>query len=94
MGLKMSYIDCIEDIKKLSHYREYICSNCGYKQTVYILIIQKDCEKCGEQGKLRRYESIGAETEDIIDAVLDWLGKGKEFKDAMDWKRLRDAHTE
>ncbi len=90
----MSYINCIEDIKKLPHYREYTCSNCGHKQRVYILIIQHKCEKCGELGKLRRFQSFGGETEDIIDIVLDWLGEGEEFKEALEWKRLRDSFTE
>ncbi len=90
----MSYIDCIEDIKKMPHYREYVCSNCGHKQKAYILIIQQKCEKCGEKAKLRGYESLGAETEDIIDTVLDWIGKGEEFKNALEWKRLRDSYPE
>lgn len=90
----MSYSGCIEDIKKLPHYREYTCSNCGQNQKVYILIIQHECQKCGQKGKLRRYESLGAETEDIIDTVLDWLGKDEEFMDALEWKRLRDSYPE
>lgn len=58
------------------------------------MIIQHECQKCGQKGKLRRYESLGAETEDIIDTVLDWLGKDEEFMDALEWKRLRDSYPE
>ena len=88
----LSYIDCIEDINKLPHYREYACKNCGHKQKAYILIIDAECEKCGQRGKLRRYASLGAETEDLIDVVLDWLGEGDEFQVALEYKRLRDSH--
>jgi len=94
MGVSMSYTDCIKDIKELPHYREYTCSNCGHSQKAYILLIHAECEKCGQRGKLRRYESLGAETEDIIDAVLDWLGEGEDFKAALEWKRLRDSYQE
>ena len=51
------------------------------------MIIQDKCQKCGQEGKLRGYGSIGTETEDIIDAVLDWLGKDEEFKDALEMER-------
>lgn len=90
----MSYSETIEDIQNLPHYREYTCRVCGHKQKVYILLIQNECEKCGARSKLRRYAAIGSEAEDVIDAVLEWLGKGNEFEDAMKWKQFLDSIDE
>ncbi len=90
----MSYSESIEDIKGLPHYREYTCSKCGHKQKAYILVIQGDCERCGTRNKLRGYGAIGIEVEDVIDAVLDWLGKGDEFEDAMKYKQMIDSYDE
>jgi hypothetical protein len=66
--------------------------NCGHKQKAYILIIDAECEKCGQRGKLRRYASLGAETEGLIDVVLDRLGEDEDFQVALEYKRLRDSH--
>ena len=37
---------------------------------------------------------IGSEVEDVIDTVLDWIGAGVEFEDAMKWKRIIDSSDE
>jgi hypothetical protein len=66
--------------------------NCGHKQKAYILIIDAESEKCGQRGKLRRYASLGAETEDLIDVVLDRLGEDEDFQVALEYKRLGDSH--
>lgn len=79
----MSYTTTIEDIQKLPHYREYTCHNCGHKQKAYILSIYRECENCGIRSKLRRYASFGAEVEDIVDIVLEWLGKGEDLEQAL-----------
>lgn len=90
----MSHITIIEDIQNLPHYREYRCGNCGHQQKAFVLMIQKECEKCGVRGKLRGFAAIGTEVEDVIDTVLDWLGDGVEFEDAMKWKRVIDSAEE
>ena len=87
----MSYFDVIQEIEKLPHYREFVCSACGYKQRVLVLIIDCKCEKCGENLKLRGYAPIGTEIEDVIDAVLEWIGKGTTLNDVMEWKNIRDS---
>lgn len=92
--MNMSYTKTIEDLRGLPHYREYVCSKCGHKQKTYILLIQRECEKCGTRSKLRRYAAVGAEVEDVVDAVLDWLGKGSEFEQAMKWKEIIDSFDE
>jgi len=90
----MSYSEVIEDIHNLPHYREYTCSKCGHKQKVYILFVYNNCENCGTRSKLRGFAAIGSEIEDVIDYVLDWLGKGKEFEDALAWKQSGDSYEE
>lgn len=90
----MTYTETIEDIQNLPHYREYSCPNCGYKQKAYILEIQRNCEKCGSRSKLRRFASIGAEIEDVVDAVFDWMGKGKDFENALRIKQEMDQFEE
>lgn len=87
----MSYTEVIEDIEDLPRYREYTCRQCGHKQRVHSLVIQADCEKCGGRSKLRGHASIGSEVEDVIDAVLAWLGEGEEFELAMERKRVIDS---
>lgn len=90
----MTYPQIIEEINKLPHYREFTCDNCGLKQKVYILVIHGKCEQCGVEYKYRGIGPIGSEVEDIIDAVLEWLGKGNELEDAMNWKKVIDAYEE
>jgi hypothetical protein len=90
----MSYTDVLEDIEKLPHYREFVCRRCGHKQNIYILTIQTDCEKCKTRSKLRRYAAIGSEIEDVIDAVLAWMGDGDDFAQAMGRKKEIDSGPE
>jgi len=63
---------------------------CGHKQLVYILEIQENCEKCNTRYKFRGFESLGSELEDVIDAVLVWLGTGNDFAAAMNYKEAVD----
>ena len=90
----LSQWNIIQEIEKLPHYREYTCHKCGQKQKVFILTINHNCEKCGIDSKMRGYGSIGTEIEDVIDSVLDWLGKNEEFEEAMKWKNLRDSYPD
>ena len=90
----MSYSNIIEEIRKLPHYREYTCTKCRRKQKVYILLIHGNCEHCGTEYKFRGIAPIGSEIEDVVDTVLDWLGKGNEFEDAMKWKQVMDSYED
>ncbi len=94
MEIIMSYPQIIEEINSLPHYREFTCKNCGLKQKVYILVIQGKCEQCGIIYKYRGFGSIGTEIEDVIDAVLEWLGTGSELEDAMNRKKAIDTYEE
>lgn len=90
----MSYTQIIKKIEELPHYREYKCNKCGHIQKIFILAIQTECQKCGTRSKMRRYSAIGSEIEDVLDAVLVWMGTGKEFDDVMNWKKLIDSVEE
>jgi DNA-directed RNA polymerase subunit RPC12/RpoP len=86
----MSYTDVIREIEGLQHYRNYRCATCGYAQDAYALNIQSTCQNCGSRHKLRGHGAIGTEIEDVIDAVLEWIGKGNEFDLAMSRKKELD----
>jgi ribosomal protein S27E len=94
MEVNMSYIKAIEDIQNLPHYYEFTCSKCEHRQKVYALQIHDKCEQCGTEYKFRGVVPIGTEIEDVIDAVLAWLGKGGEFEDAMKRKQVIDSYEE
>jgi DNA-directed RNA polymerase subunit RPC12/RpoP len=87
----MAYSDVISHIEGLPRYREYVCPTCGHNQRAYALVIQANCEECGARVKLRGYAAVGSEVEDVIDAVLAWLGDGEDFKLAMERKRTLDT---
>lgn len=89
--MNMSYAKIIEEIQKLPRYYEYTCSKCGHTQKVYALLIHGKCEQCGTEYKFRGVGSIGTEIEDVIDAVLAWLGKGSELEDALKRKQVIDS---
>ena len=90
----MTYPKTIEEINNLPHYREFTCNNCGHTQKVYVLVIHGKCEQCAVEYKFRGIGPIGSEIEDVIDAVLEWLGQGAEFDDAMKWKQVIDSSEE
>lgn len=86
----MSYGAVLADLARLPHYREYVCSQCKQQQKVYILVIQHHCATCGRYTKLRRYAALGAEVEDVVDAVLEWLGQGADWDHAIRHKQMID----
>ena len=90
----MSYLKIIEEIQALPHYRYYTCNKCGHGQKIYTLVIHRKCERCGTKYKFRGMAPIGSEVEDVIDAVLEWLGTESEFEDAMEWKKVIDSYEE
>jgi hypothetical protein len=89
----MSYAEIVEHIGNLAHYREYVCTQCGQRQQVYTLTVHSHCERCSTPVKLRCYAAT-LEIEDVIDAVLGWLGEGMEFEQAMERKRLIDSEDD
>lgn len=91
LGEVMPHTDVLEDIESLPHYREYVCPRCGHDNEEYVLIIQANCEKCDLRVKLRGFASIGTEIEDVIDAVLAWIGQDDEFELAMVRKQVIDS---
>ena len=83
----MSYSDIIQRIENLEHFRQVKCPACKEKQRFYILDIHGSCSTCGTKLKLRGLGSIGTEIEDVIDAVLEWMGEGKTLEVSLNRQR-------
>ena len=79
----MSYLKTMVAIQELPHYRTYTCKECGYKQQIYVLQIYGECKRCKTRHKVRGFESLGTEIEDVIDVMLEWIGQGDVLADAM-----------
>src|SRR5262245_61379173 len=79
----MSIEHVIEKIENLPHERTFVCTNCGQRGTASILSIHVNCERCSKRLKLRGYGSIGIEIEDVVDAVLEWMGTGARLEAVM-----------
>lgn len=85
----MPYTDLINEIENLPHYREYTCKICGSQQKVFILTFQTTCTTCGaiswQRSRTRRHE-----IEDVIDAVLEWIGSDDVLALALQRKKAID----
>jgi ribosomal protein L37AE/L43A len=79
----MDYYKVIEEIESLKHFRNICCPECGHQHRVHILQIGLICSKCKKSMKLRGFASIGSEIQDVIDAVLEWIGEGEQFNAVM-----------
>jgi hypothetical protein len=77
----------ISEIEQLPHFRSFKCDACSTEIRVHALQIYADCPQCSRRYKCRALASVGAEVQDIIDAVLSWAGRGEEFDAVM---RRRD----
>jgi len=87
----MSFSNVIEMIEKLPHERQVLCRKCGAKSEVSSLAINQNCPHCSNPMKLRGYASIGSEVEDVIDAVLKWMGSGKRLEAVLKRKEELDS---
>jgi hypothetical protein len=87
IGGTMSFVSLIDTINKLPHERTFVCTKCGQAGTASILSIYSDCQRCSTRHKLRGYGAMGDEVEDIIDAVLTWMGSGATLDAVMRRKR-------
>jgi predicted RNA-binding Zn-ribbon protein involved in translation (DUF1610 family) len=75
--------DIISEIERLPHFRAMKCTGCSVEIQVHALQIYADCPKCGLRHKCRGFAATGSETQDVIDAVLAWAGKGESFEAVM-----------
>jgi transcription elongation factor Elf1 len=89
----MSFANLIDMINKLAHERKFICPKCGRRSVVSILSIYADCPQCSTRLKLRGYGAIGDEVEDVVDAVLAWMGSGAMMDAAMKRKEELDRSS-
>ena len=90
----MSFATVIGMIEKLSHERMFVCSKCGHHSTASILSMYADCPQCSTRLKLRGHAAIGDEVEDVVDAVLRWMGSGRAMEAAMRRKEELDRHDD
>jgi len=72
-------VEIIEEIRRLPHFRRIRCRACGEERRVHALQIYSICA-CGTQVKCRSFGASGSEIEDVIDAVLEWMGAGEELQ--------------
>jgi hypothetical protein len=87
----MSYSNVIDDIVELPHTRAWMCDACGSENKAYVLDVYAACGKCERKAKMRGYAAIGGEVEDVVDAVLAWMGTGADFDNAMLRKSAIDS---
>jgi ribosomal protein L37AE/L43A len=91
MGI-MDYYEVIKEIESLKHFRDICCPECGHQHRVHILQIVLICSKCKKKMKLRGLASIGSEIQDVIDAVLEWIGEGEQFEAVMKrYEEIKDS---
>lgn len=90
----MSYASLIDTINKLSHERAFVCPQCGRPGVAGILSMYADCAQCSTRVKLRGYSAVGGEVEDVVDAVLRWMGSGATMDAAMKRKREIDLDSD
>ncbi len=85
--------DELEEIKSLSRFRIFACSECDEPIEVHALEIYAKCPNCGTKHKCRAFGGIGAEIHDHIDAALEWAGiSQEELKERH--QRERDAASD
>jgi hypothetical protein len=75
----------MEEIGALPRTKPFSC--CGQTREVCTLDIYALCPVCQKKSKLRGFFPIGTEIQDVIDAVLKWMGTGKEFEMILQRKR-------
>ena len=75
--------DIIDEIKALPHFRDITCADCDTSFRVHTLEIHANCPKCGATPKCRAFGGIGTEVQDVIDAVLEWMGEGESLDAVM-----------
>jgi hypothetical protein len=80
--------DLIEEIRVLPRTKSFTC--CGRTMDVSTLDMYAQCPTCGKRSKLRGYGAIGTEIQDVIDAVLRWMGTGQEFERILQRKKAMD----
>lgn len=70
----------IDEIENFPATRIIEC-RCGKSYRISTLLIYGHCDHCGAQtAKLRAFGGIGTELQDLIDAVLKWMGTGEQLE--------------
>jgi hypothetical protein len=83
-------MDVIQEIKELPRWNSTQCS-CGNVLRTCSLQINSICSKCGAEEKQRAFGSLGTETQDLIDTMLEWAGTGEGLESLL--KRHSEIHS-
>ena len=90
LASKETMNEIIDEIKNLPAFSPIQCPKCGHEYEVSALLIQGECPNCNLYIKYRAF-SAEKEIQDVIDAVLEWIGEGESFTAAMDrYKIIHD----
>ena len=76
------YLDLVREIHKLPRRRETTCLDCKTSFSYLTLDTYVKCPDCGRQTKTRSFGGYN-EPQDVIEAVLAWLGDGPTFDELM-----------
>ncbi len=76
------YLDLIRQIHKLPRRRETTCLDCKTTHSYLTLDTYVKCPECGRQTKTRSFGGYN-EPQDVIEAVLAWLGEGPAFDELI-----------
>ncbi len=76
------YLDVVRQIHKLPRTRETKCVDCGSTFSYLTLDTYVNCPNCARQTKCRSFGGYN-EPQDIIEAVLAWLGDGPVFEELI-----------
>ena len=94
------YLDTIREIHKLPRTRNTKCLDCGTSFSYLTLDTYVKCPNCSRQTKVRSFGGY-SEPQEIIEAVLAWLGDGQEVEELMrrrneffDWELLDESQDE
>ena len=79
---RKDYLDLIRQIHKLPRTRETNCLDCGTTFSFLTLDTYIKCPNCSRQTKTRSFGAYN-EPQEIIEAVLAWLGDGLAFDELI-----------
>lgn len=85
--LVMSYTNVIDKIVGLPHSRTVHCADCGASQIFPVLQVHGKCSQCNSSMRLRGHGAIGTEIEDVVDAVLEWMGDAHTLQVVLDYQK-------
>lgn len=88
----MSLGQVIDEIRRLECFNNTVCPSCHTSVRYHALQIYANCPKCNTQIKVRAFGGVGTEIQDVIDAVLEWIGDGENLEAVLKrHKQIREG---